>query len=375
MKKIILGTLLSLLVVNAFAQQRRIKKRDTKKQETQTTPQIKSDTLPQRIVTVTSAFKPTLKPTSKINFNATTPAPDTTTHVLQYDVPTQNIIFSYLSPPLKPLAANIDTNIHWENRSFVKAGYGNFTTPYLQAGVSMGDGVKSVINIDGKFTSSKGPIEFQQFSKTGLDAIGIFSSPTNKNEWSGKVFYDNTTTYQYGFEPDSLKFTKDDLRQSFTTFGGKVGVRNKIQNAAGVNYNPNISLNLFQDNHGANESNFVFNVPMSKSFTKILTFDLGLTGDVTTYKSDTSGSITNTLYYITPAVQFKTPNFTLVAGVTPSWDNNVFNFLPNISAEAKLKDERFILQAGWIGYYNKTTYQSLASINPWLQQPTFLLNT
>jgi hypothetical protein len=64
-----------------------------------------------------------------------------------------------------------------------------------------------------------------------------------------------------------------------------------------------------------------------------------------------------------------------VAGVTPSWDNSVFNFLPNVSAEAKIKDERFILQAGWIGYYNKTTYQSLASINPWLQQPTFLLNT
>ena len=99
MKKIILGTLLGLLVVNVFAQQRRKKKRDTKKQETQTTPQIKSDTLPQRTVTVTSAFKPTLKPTSKINFNATTPAPDTATHVLQYDVPAQNIIFSYLSPP------------------------------------------------------------------------------------------------------------------------------------------------------------------------------------------------------------------------------------------------------------------------------------
>src|SRR6476660_5124589 len=123
MKKIILVALLSLLFVNVFAQQRRTKKHNIKKQETQVTSQIKSDTLPQRTVTVTSAFKPTLKPTSKINFNATTPAPDTATHVLQYDVPAQNIIFSYLSPPLKPLAEKIDTNIHWENNSFVKAGY------------------------------------------------------------------------------------------------------------------------------------------------------------------------------------------------------------------------------------------------------------
>src|SRR3954454_22021074 len=183
MKKIILIALLSIVVVNVFAQHR-TRKRDIKKQETQTTSPVKFDTLPQqRTVTVTSAFKPILKPTSKINFNATTPAPDTTTHVLQYDVPTQNIIFSYLSPPLKPLAEKIDTNIHWENNSFVKAGYGNFTTPYLQAGVAMGDGVKSVINLHGKYTSSKGPIPFQQFSKTALDAIGIFSSPDNKKEW------------------------------------------------------------------------------------------------------------------------------------------------------------------------------------------------
>jgi len=31
--------------------------------------------------------------------------------------------------------------------------------------------------------------------------------------------------------------------------------------------------------------------------------------------------------------------------------------------------------AGWLGYYNKTTYESLAGKNPWLAQPTFLLNT
>src|SRR6476620_7793400 len=215
MKKIIFISLLVLVASQLFAQ--RAKKRNTNKNKAQTiqTQAPARDTLPQRTVTVTSAFQPTLKPTTKINFSAATPAPDTTRQALQYDVPSQNVNFSYQSPALKPLAANIDTNIHWENRSFVKAGYGNFTTPYLQAGVSMGDGVKSVINLDGKFTSSKGPIEFQQFSKTGLDAIGIFSSPTNKNEWSGKVFYDNTTTYQYSIQPDTLKFKKDDHIQSY----------------------------------------------------------------------------------------------------------------------------------------------------------------
>ena len=81
------------------------------------------------------------------------------------------------------------------------------------------------------------------------------------------------------------------------------------------------------------------------------------------------------MYYLTPAVEFKTPNVKLTAGVIPSWDNNIFAMLPNFTAEAKVNDEKLILQAGWIGYFNKTNYQYLASVNPWLQQPTFLLNT
>jgi len=373
MKRTIFIVLMIVLAGNVFAQQRNKKTNPAAKKETAV--QTKKDTLPSRTVTVTSAFQPSLKTTSKVNFSAATPSPDTSRNVLEYDVPAQNITFSYQSPALKPLAQNIDTTVHWENRSFIKAGYGNYTTPYLQVGASLGDGIKSVVNIHGKYTSSKSSVPFQQFSKLNLDGIGIFTTANNKNEWTGKLLYDNNTQYQYGFLPDTLQFTKDDLRQRFTTFGGGFALRNKTQNAAGISYNPGISLNMFQDNHGSTESNFIINAPMSKSFGTIFAFNLGLKADITTYKSDSAGTINNNLYALTPAIQFKTPNLKLVAGVSPTWDNAVLSFLPNITAEAKIKNEKFILQAGWIGYFNKTTYQYLASLNPWLQQPKNLLNT
>jgi len=363
MKRTIYIVLLVFTATNVFAQKKKAAE------------QKKDTSLPTRTVIVTSAFQPSLKTTSKINFSAASPSPDTARPVLQYSVPAQNLMFSYQSPALKPLAQNIDTGIHWENTGFLKAGYGNFTTPLLQAGVSLGDGVKSVVNLRGFYTSSKSATrEFQKFSKTGLEAIGIFNTPTNKNEWSGKVFYNNNTQYQYGFKPETLKFKKDDLRQSFTTLGGAVALRNKVENASGVSYNPGMSLSLFQDNRGANESNFIIKAPISKSFGKIFAFDIGLTADITSYKSDTS-AIDNNLYYLTPAIQFKTPNFKITAGIIPSWDNNIFAMLPNFTAEAKVSEEKFILQAGWIGYFNKTNYQYLASVNPWMQQPKFLLNT
>lgn len=333
-----------------------------------------SDTIPQKTVIVTSAFAPTLKKSAKINFSAGSPLPSTDRPSFQYNVPAQNLFFTYESPALKPLAISIDSIVHWENSNFVKVGYGNFTTPFLQAGISMGDGVHSVLNVFGKYTSSKGPLPFQQFSKTGLKAIGIFNNEKNTQEWMGSLHFDGSTQYMYGFQPDSLVFTKDQLRQRFTSFGGKIGVRNKTINAASISYNPSLSLGIFADNHSGTETNFILDAPLSKSFGKIFSFDLGLTADITSFKSD-STTINNNLYYLTPSVNFKTPNFILKVGLRPAWDNQVFSMLPNFSAEAKINDERFILVAGWIGYFNKTTYEYLAGLNPWIQQPQTLLNT
>ncbi len=332
------------------------------------------DTIPQRTVIVTSAFTPSLKKTAKINFNAGIPVPDTTRPVLKYNVPVQNLFFTYESPAIKPLALQIDSLIHWESSNFVKVGYGNYTTPYLQAGVSFGDGVHSVLNVFGKYTSSKGPIPFQQSSKTSLQAIGFFTNEKNTQEWMGQLHYDGSTQYGYGFVPDTLVFTKDELRKRYSSFGGKIGVRNKTINAANISYNPTLSLDLFADNHSGSETNFKLDAPMSRSFGKIFSFNLGLTADITSFKSDTT-HINNNLYYLTPAVQFKTPNVIFNAGLIPSWDNQVFSMLPNFSAEAKIKDESFRIIAGWIGYFNKTTYQYLAGLNPWIQQPQQLQNT
>src|SRR2546421_10563414 len=67
------------------------------------------DTSRKREVTVTSTFKPSLKEAAKINFNPTPPATDTSRPILQYNVPDQNLFFSYQPGSLKPLALQSDT--------------------------------------------------------------------------------------------------------------------------------------------------------------------------------------------------------------------------------------------------------------------------
>ena len=334
-----------------------------------------TDTIASKTVVITSSFKPALRNAAKVNFSAAAPLPDSALPKLQYNVPSQNLFFSYDPATLKPLALSADTAFVWENSHYIKAGFGNYSTPFLQAGFSFGDGKHSVINLHARHTSSKGSLPFQQFSKTGADIIGIFN-PNDKIEWNGKVFFDNNVQYQYGFQPSSLVFSKDSLRQRFTTVGASVGLRNKQENDFGFNYNPNLTYTRFIDNKNASENNLVINAPVSKSLGDKFAFNLGVTADITGYQSDSAnGSISNNLFYVAPAVQHKTPGLKLIAGFTPAWDNSEFSLLPDFTAEAKINAEKFILQAGWIGYFNKTTYQSLAAFNPWLQQPRFLKNT
>ena len=65
----------------------------------------------------------------------------------------------------------------------------------------------------------------------------------------------------------------------------------------------------------------------------------------------------------------------LQGGIRPSWDNKESKIFPNILAEIGTDDQRFFFFGGWTGYIRKTTYQYLASQNPWLWMPSTFKNT
>lgn len=327
-----------------------------------------------KTVVVTSAFKPGLKPAAKINFSAATPVSDSSRLTLLYNVPSQNLFFTYQPVSLKPLAVSIDTSIDWDNSNYIKLGYGNYSTPYAQAGFSFGDGAGSVLNVHTKHISSKGRLPFQQYSRSNADAIGIFNSGGNA-EWRANIGFDNNVQYKYGYQPETLTFTKEQLLQRFTTFKSGIGIRNKQHSEFGISYNPHLSLNLFGDSHNGREVNALLLAPLSKSLGQDIDINLGFTADITNFRRGDDTKLNNNLFYISPSLSVKKEQFNITAGFTPSWDNRIFHLLPNITGLIKLGEEGFVLQAGFLGYFDKNNYQSLAAFNPWINQPEQLLNT
>ncbi|MBL0883717.1 MAG: hypothetical protein IBJ16_10300 [Chitinophagaceae bacterium] len=380
-------TFISLCIIsNADAQRRRstkkkvtVAKNETKpatSNETRMDAAALADTSSPRVVTITSAFKPSLKNAAKINFTAASTYIDSSRTPVTYSVPAQNLFFSYQPVPIKPLALPADTGYRWQNDHSIRAGLGNFNSFLVTGSFSFGDGVKSNTIVNADYLSNKGDLFAQQYAKLGLSVLSVFNT-NNNNEWTTKASYKNTTRYFYGFDNSTLNIKKEDLLQRFNEAGIEIGLRNKKANAFNITYAPKLSLKYFADNRQGKEYNAILEAPLRKSFANKFAIDLGIVADIasTSATVPVAAKVTNNLFYVSPSVQFQSQAFKLNAGIRPSWDNGKFATLPNITAEAKVGETGLLVEAGWVGYFQKNGYRTLTDINPWILQPTVYANT
>ncbi len=332
------------------------------------------DTSKPKAIDITSAFKPVLRDAAKINFNPSPPTADTTRPRLQYDIPNPNLLFAYQPGTLKPLALQVDSTNAFDNSNYIKAGFGSLRTPFIQAGFSFGDGNTAGANIYAKHVSSQGKKEFQDFTNTEVRLSAFYKTAKNL-EWNGSLGMKQYRTYKYGYQPESLSFVNDSIRQRFQTISARVGMHNINKTEYGLTYSPELRIDVFSDHLKNNESNTVVNLPLEKNIGQDFAVQLGVTFDLTRFSPKAKSAINNTAWYISPSVLYKSPTLRLQGGIRPSWDNKSFKMFPNILAEVGTSDQRFTFQAGWTGYIRKTTYQYLASQNPWLWLPSEQLNT
>ena len=334
------------------------------------------DTTKRQTIDITSSYKPVLRNAVKINLSASPLTADTSRPRLAYDIPAQNLFFAYQPISLKPLALMQDTGLQLGIRNYVKVGFGNFTTPYIAAAVSFGDGKQSLVNLYGNYISSKGKITNQNFSELELKGTGSYF--TAKNEAYGSAGVNARQYYQYGYDHTLHNFAKDSVSRKYQDFFVSAGLRNTAVNDLNVNYNPNITAHIFSRENKINESSLNIEAPVEKKFGESVSFKVTARADLTNFTNKTTStntSISNNLFQIAPELIYYSDKFTFHGGVTPSWNNGVLSVLPNIYGEAQLQHKVFMVQAGWVGRFINNSFRSLSTFNPYIANPTFLSNT
>jgi len=328
------------------------------------------DTTKRQSIDITSSYKPVLRNAVKINFSAAQLNADSSKTVGPYSIPQQNLFYTYQPVSLKPLALQQDTTLELGLRNFLKAGIGNYSTPYFSAGVSFGDGKKQLVNVYADYISSKGTIKNQDYADFNVKAAGSFF--TDKNEVYGGAAVRQQDYNLYGYDHVAHDYSKDDVLQRFQNVKLNAGIRNKELNESGINYDPNLEINIFNNRNKVTENSLVVNAPVYKTFNDVFTVKVTAKADITSYKSKdltTNVSFNNNIFSIAPELMYVSPesSFNIHGGITPAWDNSKLSVLPNIYGELKLKQLPFLLQAGLVGRLIKNSYQNLTAINPYLQ--------
>lgn len=331
----------------------------------------------QQSINITSSYKPVLRNAVKINFSGSQLMADTSTTVKAYNIPAQNLFYAYQPVSLKPLALEHDSLAALGGRNYIKAGFGNYSTPFVKAGLGFGDGRSYLVNFFGSYISSKGKIKHQDYARFEAKAAG--SLFLKSNEVYAAATMSRHDNFLYGYDHTIYDYSKSDVKQHFQDISVKAGIRNTAETGFRINYNPSAEISIFSNIGKLNETTFVLDVPVEKRIGDNFTIRLAAKADLTNYY--TKGYIpdnynfNNSVVQVSPAVIYNSGLLKINAGIIPTWSNSKFEYIPDVYAEFQLKEKIFMIQAGWVGKYVKNTFRNLSAVNPYLATLTSQTNT
>ena len=330
-----------------------------------------------KVVTITSAFKPSLRPQSKINFLAATPFLDNSKVAMQYVIPSQNISFGYQAVAVRPLAYVPDSVMLSRRNHFIKVGLGNLNTIVAEAGFNIGDGVKNNTYIGGGYKKMKGPLFAQEFTDINF-SINSAHQIGEAHDLSVKFTTASTTRYAYGFKPASIPYTKDNILNKYNSAGITVHLANKTDAFFGIHYTPTISFDYLQSGIDERELETSIAAPVSKNLGTDFKISLQPTASFSNTILPTIPSnltIVNNLFSMPSTFSWITNKFQVHLGAAPTINNGTYAVLPQVSGVAILPNNGLRIELGWAGHFEKNNLRSLVAINPWVRIPNNFSNT
>ena len=329
---------------------------------------VMRDTAPTKVVSILSAFKPQLKSAVKINFNNAAPIIDTQSMQYSYQVPSQNLSFSYRPIALNPLAIVLASPANLVGNTNVKVGFGNYLYQFLSINF-INNGPKTINNLGISTESSEGVHHLQKFRISKFDYQGnvMFN---DSSSLLTHVFANQNQYYRYGLVPDTLRLPTSNYLQKLTNVGAIVVFLNKYKSNSAFTYRPKLDFSHLSDVQNKSNTYIAITSPMSYQMNKEMLFNFDVNFSYSHFNSYASSS--NTLLRFDPSLNLNKWKLKILVGVSPVYKSDGFKLYPNIQLQHNLKDTAWVIKAGWMNHTINTQYGDLLNENPWITQPVDL---
>ena len=327
------------------------------------------DSIPEKVVTIVSAFKPQLKNVAKIGFLNATAMVDTNSVLLSYQVPSQNLSFQYQPIALVPRAIKLDSMNVIKQSANVKIGMGNYFNQFIQLEGALVDQKAQQHHLSILNESIAGPHPIQKWNAIGLDYNSSFS--INKNKViNTQVYFNQSNRYRYGLVPDSTILPLKNFEQKLTVIGANFSLINNQVASDEFNYAPILKFNHSNLINQANNLVIDLYSPIMYSLKNSIKLHADFNFSYNQYNQVNRNSINNTIFQFDPSLELNKTQYRLNIGVRPTIANGDFALYPKIELTKKLKDTNYILDAGWNTSVNNNQLMQLIGQNHWISAPS-----
>lgn len=253
--------------------------------------------------------------------------------------------------------------------NYVSAGFGNFSSPYLNAWVNTKRDKNRFLGAQLYHRSfGKGPVDDKN-SASNATNIKVFGQTYTKLVTTNLfVDYENLGGYFYGYTPGT-EVVRDTIRQNYNI----VSIGGAISNTKPSDFNFNLggSFSYLTDKYEASESDVALNFNSYYTLSEKSKITLSSTYDLIARKDSLVDAKPRHLFKVSPSFAF-TPidNLSISLGATAVLDNDTIrskslHFYPNVKANY-LVSQNVNAYASLTGDMEKVSLHTLSRENLWL---------
>lgn len=324
-----------------------------------------SGSLPTEKVEVVKSFNARLADAEKIHYGPAMLLPDTNLQVGPYDVDAEPLPLVYEAPKLRPLALRREKQPKLYT-GYLKGGYGNLNSPYVEGGYTFRNEKKDFDAHVGflHHSARNSKVEFQRFAQTDAELKARYALPIGIS-LQGEAGYRHTGVGYYGYDQDSLDFTPEQGKQSFNRMNLGIALQNNRGNDLGLDFQASGRFYSLWDKFDSRENGLDLAASTTKWFADSHPLRIEAGYDLSAFR-DTSGKRLSNLF-LNPSFTFHGEIFRIKAGIDLVSGTGGARLLPDLEGLISLAGNALGVYAGWKGAHLQQNFDLLAAYNPFME--------
>ena len=327
-------------------------------------------------ITVVAPYQPSVSDAFKINVSPRIPAEELEKPEFSFDVLSKQPITKTNLEPIT--AARIrGESISKLYKNYIKAGFGNYTTPYFEFYANQLRSKKGALGVHVKHWSSSGKIKDYAYPGNSITRASVYGKKFFRNQTlSAVVDYDRQGVHYYGYKPDhfpEIDLSKKEIKQVFNKFNGEIGLASNHTREGRINYDVNLGYYYLMDKFESTEHNIRFDGGLSGN-PEFFDFSdrekLGITTGVDySINSDTVADYSSGTITIKPFYQLGFDQYKFEAGINTvieSDSTSYVHFYPEVKVEVKVVEDHLITYAGIRGDLERSSLDGFRQENPFV---------